>query len=82
MSAATSITDSIDQTQQNNRWISDNMQGLREEYGGEYIAVRGSDVVAHNESGDDILGELEDIGAEFSKVTITFVHEPGHKLIR
>lgn len=82
MGAATSITESIDQTQENNRWISDNMKSLRENYGSEYVAVKDSEVIEHASSDDEIIQRLEEKDVDFSMVTITFIYESGKKILR
>lgn len=74
--------DRLEKGSRNNSWISENQQKLREEYGGEFIAVEDGEVIAHSPRQDDIIEEMNDKADDPASAIITYIYESGMKILR
>jgi hypothetical protein len=74
--------DTLRNVQESYDWLHDHLESLKDQYGGEYVAVKGEKVVAHDPSHDEVVQAVEAEGIDPSKVLIKYIQEQGEHLIR
>lgn len=72
----------LEKGEENNRWINEHMEELREEYGGEFIAVEDGDVIASDSDEAAVIKEVEEEAEDPESVIVTYIHEEGKIILR
>lgn len=72
----------LKQGERTHNWILENLSSLKENYPGEFVAVRGDEIKAHAPDQEKIIKKLDSKGVNRSSVIIKYIHEKDALVLR
>jgi hypothetical protein len=74
--------EALEATQSAQDWLTDNFSRVRDEYSGEFIAIKDDGVKASAPDTDELEASLNERGIDTSDTLITYIRERGQVVIR
>ncbi len=73
--------ESIKRMEENNGWLQDNYEILRQRYGNKFVAIDNGNVVGSADTAEELLNNLQEKKVETASVLIEFIPPKGLFLI-